>query len=267
MVLEENIKYGRTELSEWFEIAPATFSRAKEKRLEELKDYGEFEVFYTKTGNFSYLIFSKVYCNTYMKSYKKPFLKSLEEDDLWNKTGENGISNAAVVTNYYCSRHKIPYNGPHYIWIDDEGRSLDGKRKVVQSKKVPNPDFKIWHYLYNIARAYYKKENEGNDKIFYYDMSADSWNPITLKLTTPEMLATRESIYKKYFGAASNNELIEVVDLIENTEEENISKEELKQLKGIARLSDKQKREAATKEIIEAAVLKKDGIKREKLDK
>ncbi len=81
------------------------------------------------------------------------------------------------------------------------------------------------------------------------------------------MLATRESIYKKYFGAASNNELIEVVDLIENTEEENISKEELKQLKGIARLSDKQKREAATKEIIEAAVLKKDGIKREKLDK
>lgn len=266
MILEKDVKYDRPKLAEWFGITPESFSRTRIKRLEELKDYGEFEVFYTKTGNFSYLIFSKVHCDTYMKSYKKPFLKSLEEDDLWNKTGENGISNAAVVTNYYCSKHKIPYNGPHYIWIDDEGRSLDGKRKVVQSKKVPNPDFKIWHYLHRIAKAYYRENCENVDKI-YYDMSADSWNPITLKLTTPEMLATRESIYKKYFGAASNNELIEVVDLIENTEEENISKEELKQLKGIARLSDKQKREAATKEIIEAAVLKKDGIKREKLDK
>lgn len=259
--LEVGVKYNRQELAEWFGISPTTFTHSKDKKLEELEEYGDFEIFNTKTGKFSYVIFSYVHCDTYYRSYRDEFLKSLKNDNLWEKTGEDNISNCTVVTNYYCHEHKLPYDGPHFVWYDDIGTSDDGKRKIVQRKKKPNSEFKLWHYLYNLARRYYYNEKLLDSKI-EYDMSAGAYNPIYLRKTTEEMKNLRDSIYGKYFGESHSGDWFKLNDLMEESEGDMISKSEIRKIESIAKMSDKEKLAAAKSELLKAEVLERNGVKK-----
>ena len=115
MILKRNENYTLKELAEFFEITHSTIKNAKEKKLEELKDYVDYEIVSGETGRFKYVHITNVYCDTYMKSYKKPFVEWLEAADRFEETGEDGISNTTVITNYYCKINGLKYDGPHYM--------------------------------------------------------------------------------------------------------------------------------------------------------
>ena len=115
MILERNKNYTLKKLAEFFEVTHSTIKSLKEKKLEELKDYADYEVMTTEGGRFKCVHITNVYCDTYMKSYKKPFVEWLEAADRFEETGEDGISNTTVITNYYCKINGLKYDGPHYM--------------------------------------------------------------------------------------------------------------------------------------------------------
>ena len=43
MILEEGKIYNNSQLAEWFQVKPATFTKSKQKKLEYLKNFAEFE--------------------------------------------------------------------------------------------------------------------------------------------------------------------------------------------------------------------------------
>ena len=43
MILEEGKIYTNSQLAEWFEVKPATFTKSKRKKLEYLKNFAKFE--------------------------------------------------------------------------------------------------------------------------------------------------------------------------------------------------------------------------------
>lgn len=43
MILEEGKVYNNSQLAEWFQVKPATFTKSKQKKLEYLKNFAEFE--------------------------------------------------------------------------------------------------------------------------------------------------------------------------------------------------------------------------------
>lgn len=268
MILE-NKKYTCKELAEWFEISPNNFSKNKKKRLEELSQYADFKIGYTPKGRISFIEITNVKVPIYgTLDMKKQFL-------LWVPNGLTEVATWAIdfgyvlswplVVNYYCDKHNIKYDGPHYILIEDEGISIDNKRKVKGQRKIPNPEFKEWHYLYNVARRW------GADNNIYLedlgiDCCADSFNPTSLRITTEEDLEKREQIYKKWFGVIHHQEVFDFVDYIDEYEDCYIPKDELMQLKLCQRLSDKEKRLAAAKECAELGVLRRKGYRLVGLD-
>ena len=43
MILEEGKIYTNSQLAEWFKVKPVTFTKSKQKKLEYLKNFAEFE--------------------------------------------------------------------------------------------------------------------------------------------------------------------------------------------------------------------------------
>lgn len=257
-------KYKVKEMAEWFGISSKYFSTTKEKRLEELNQYADFEVKYTPTGRISCINVTNVKVPIYgALSLKQQFLewlpKNIIEESMWF-VDYGYVLTWPLLVNCYCSQHNIKYNGPHYILVEDEGTSTDGKRKVKGQRRIPNPEFKEWHYLYNIAKKWGIEHNFSLEDIGL-DCCADSFNPTYLRLTTEEDLEKREQIYKKWFGTVSHQEVFDLVDYIDEYEDCCIPKDELMQLKLCQRLSDKEKRLAAAKECAELGVLRRKGFR------
>ena len=71
-------KYKQKELAEWFGINYNSFRMSRDKKLEELKDYADFEIEYNATSKrINSINVKKVYHNVYYKSYKKDLIDSL----------------------------------------------------------------------------------------------------------------------------------------------------------------------------------------------
>ena len=82
MILEENKIYSSKELAEWFGINPATFSRQREERLEELKNF----VDYVPVGK--KIRVKKVYSDTYNKHWNDNYGKVKNKiPEVWNTSG------------------------------------------------------------------------------------------------------------------------------------------------------------------------------------
>lgn len=260
MVLE-NKKYKLKEIAEWFNMSANNFSKQKDRCLAELKCYAEFEVKYTPSGRVSYIDVTRVL----VPIYEKPVSKQQFLD--WLPTGIKKVATWAAETqyvlswpllvNYYCKENNIPYDGPHYILEKDEGVSYDSKRKVEGNRKIPNPDFSEWHYLYNLVRRWSAQHNISLED-WSIDCCADSFNPTSLRISTKEDLKKREQIYKKWFGVRQQ-EVLDLVDYIDEYADCYIPKDELMQLRICQRLSDRAKRIAAAKECAESGVLKRKG--------
>lgn len=260
MFLEEKT-YRMKELAEWFEIQPKTFSDRKQEKLEELSQYAEFQVNYSQTGRILSIEITKVKEPVYgVLSLKNQFLKWLPANlhNIAEETEEWGsIISWPLVVNCYCQENNIDYDGAHYVWVSDAGRSDDGKRKVMGYHRVPNSDFKIWHYLLHLAKAWGQKNHIALED-YGIDCCADSFNPTHLRLTTEEDKEVREKIYSKWFGI-KHQEVLDLVDYIEYYDDDYINKEDLMQLKLCQRLSDKEKRKAAAEECVQAGVLRRKG--------
>ena len=260
-MLLQNKKYTPKELAEWFEIHPKTFSRTREKRLEELSQYADYEVLYGKSGRIISIQITNVKESVYgVLSLKKQFLnwipKGIKEVALWTINFDFVLS-WPLIANWYCKNNNIPYEGPHYVLVSDEGTSYDSKRKVEGKRKVPNPEYKQWHYIYNLAKRWGAKNNVSLED-WGIDCCADSFNPTSLRLTTPEDLEKREEVYKKWFGI-KHQEVLDLVDYIDEYEDCYIPKDELLQLKLCQRLTDKEKRIAAAQECAKLGVLRRKG--------
>lgn len=225
MILEENMVLTRAELAEFFCIQPQTITRAKEKYLEELKEYCDYELSLTPKGNFRSVTVKKVYCDTYYRTYKKDFINWLNNNDVFALTGEDGFSNLAVITNYYCKENKIPYDGPHYVYVDFEGHTDDGKRKLKETKKVPNLEYRVWHYLYRLAGKYY----EGSDDRVkdWVDMCAAEIHPSYVRIMTKEDKEKYNEIAFKIFGNQSGN-FADAVIAIEEMDVQDMTSAELR---------------------------------------
>lgn len=257
-------KYKVKELAEWFNISSKYFSTTKTKRLEELSHYADFEVKYTPTGRISYIEITDVKVPIYgALNLKQQFLNwlpgGLIEVATWAIDFEYVLSWPLLV-NYYCREHEIKYNGPHYIMVEDEGISIDNKRKIKGQRKVPNPEYKEWHYLYNVAKKWGIANNISLEDVGI-DCCVDSFNPTSMRITTDEDLEKREQVYKKWFGTIRHQEVLDFVDYIDEYEDCYIPKDELMQLKLCQRLSDKEKRLAAAKECAELGILRRKGYR------
>lgn len=262
-------KYKVKELAEWFNISSKYFSTTKVKRLEELSQYADFKVKYTPTGRISYIDVTNVKVPIYgALTLKQKFLEwlpaNITEVAMWFVDLEYVLSWPLLI-NYYCKENGIKYNGPHYILVEDEGTSSDGKRKIKGQRRIPNPEFKEWHYLYNIAKKWGIANNISLEDVGI-DCCADSFNPTYLRLTTEEDLEKREQVYKKWFGTVRQQDVMDLVDYIDEYEDYCIPKDELMQLKLCQRLSDKEKRLAAAKECAELGVLRRKGYRLVGLD-
>lgn len=252
-------KYTQKELAEWFNISYNSFRVSRDKKFEELKDYADFEIEYSDTKKRIKCIHIKeVYYNTYYKSYKKELIDFIEDQSQWEKILDDGYSNIEILVNYFCYIKGLKYNGNvfHYQMVEVSAITEDTKEKVTQEKRKRNKEeYKLWFYLYDVARKYFYNKHK-LDYSSKEGCSVDSYFPLKLKRDTEEMKAEKARIYEKYFGTKYyGEENFEVYDIIISGEDENKTakdlKEELKQTKMILRLSDKEKREAYYKELME----------------
>lgn len=188
MLLEEK-NYTLAELSKWFQISSKNLSHYKDKRFRELKQYTDFEVIYTQARRVSSINVTKVKEPNYgVLDLKKQFLEWLPRNisNVATNTEEFGrVLFWPLIINCYCKEYNIPYDGAHYLWVEDEGTSHDNKRKVYGKRKIPNPEYKKWHYLFNLAKQWGSKNNIHLED-YGIDCCVDSFNPTSMRLTTEE---------------------------------------------------------------------------------
>lgn len=256
MELKENTFMSREDLAAWFKVKPRSFTQSRESKLEDLRDYCDYEVVLTKKGSLKGVRIKEVYCAEYGGAIiKKKFLNWLEAGGLREVAdfgGDNVISYPTVV-NYYCEKNGIPYDGPHYYKVDAEGRTLEEGRKIQGKYRVENKDYKEWHYLYRQLKRYCA----GRELICaqWVDCSAEGFNPTRLSKTTEEQLAIREGIFREVFDEISYTEIMELVEAIE--EEDN--RDELLETRLMRRMSDQEKRAYAVQKCAERGVLFRKG--------
>lgn len=264
-------KYKQKELAEWFGINYNSFRMSRDKKLEELKDYADFEIEYNPTSKrITSINVKKVYHNVYYKSYKKDLIDFIDKQSNWECILDEGYGNVSILVNYYCKVRGIKYNGNncHYLTKEISATTEDTKEKVVQEKRKRNKEeYKTWFYLYDIAKQYIKQSK----KLDFYskeDCSVDSYFPLKLKRNTEEMEKEKAKIYEKYFGTnpyygRDEIEVYSIVDVDNEDDERTLSdlKEELKQTKSFLRLSDKEKREAYFRELMEKGLYPTAGYK------
>lgn len=263
-------KYKQKELAEWFGINYNSFRMSRDKKLEELKDYADFEIEYNDTNKrITCINIKNVYHDTYYKSYKKDLIDFIDKQSNWECILDEGYGNVSILVNYYCKVKGIKYNGDGYHYQTKEISAIteDTKEKVTQEKRKRNKEYKIWFYLYDIAKQYIKQSKK-LDVYSKEDCSVDSYFPLKLKRNTEEMEKEKAKIYEKYFGANPyyGRDEVEVYSIVDvDNEEDNRTlldlKEELKQTKSFLRLSDKEKREAYFRELMEKGLYPTTGYK------
>lgn len=266
MKLKENEVYSISDMAAFLGISPKSFSAHRQRYLEELKNYIDYSLIMNSSGRrIKGIKVLTIYCDEVnYKLYKSDFINWLSNNDVFELTAEDGYSNLTIITNYYCNLKGIPYNGPHYIEVEDIGMSFDNKRIVKQTKKVPNPEFKIWHYLYQLSRRYFSGKNESRIKD-YVDMCSGEFRPIYIKkMTEAEKQKYNKIAYEVYGNQAAN--FAETTEAVEDMNVSNMSAEEMRKeilnLRSIRDMTDKDKRRIFYARLAEAGLLKYKGYKR-----
>ena len=264
--LVENSILNRVELCDWFGIKPMSFSCDKQTKLEELKDFCDYELIETKGGNFKGVHILKVYVPVYcrkMNPLKKKFLDWIENGGLKEAAFQTEYKTYSYVeaVNYFCHKNNIPYDGAHYQVSIEDGRNTEGNKIFEGSRKVTNKEYKEWHYLYRILKKY----QMDNDLKCGPSVSccAKGFNPIVLRLETPEDRELQNKIYQKYFGKLSYEDVCELVDqvtaMVDRGEITEQDKDFMIENQLMRTMSSKQKRQMAAKECAEIGVLRRKG--------
>lgn len=113
MKLKEGAIMDNKALAEWFGIKPDSIrsGNAKQKKLEELKEYCDFEI------NKSRVIIKKVYEDTYVKSKSKIYKIILK--DLPNRIENNKPWTSVQMGDYYYCKHGDDLAGKLETYVDN----------------------------------------------------------------------------------------------------------------------------------------------------
>lgn len=130
MELKEGQHLGRKELAEWFNIKEKSFSTYKERKLEELKEYCDYDLIITPKGSFKGVIIKQVYYSVYFTFHREKiqdWLNSLDRDTLINNNNVN-------LSKLYCEQNNIELEKGSQLarYINDTIR----KRKPAFAREV-----------------------------------------------------------------------------------------------------------------------------------
>ena len=166
--------------------------------------------------------------------------------------------------NYYCAKNNIPYDGPHYLKIVEDGVSVGKEkiRKIYDGKRtISNSNFKEWLYLYRILKKY--AMDTGFKCGGSINCCSRGFNPTILRKETDSDRDLQNRIYQKYFGKLSYEDVSELVDevsaLVEAGEISDIDRDAIIEDKLMRTLSNQQKRQLAAQECSELGVLRRKG--------
>jgi uncharacterized protein YeaO (DUF488 family) len=254
------------ELSEWFGINPNSFSRMKKIKLEELRDFCDYELIETETGRFKEIHITTVYNPVYshkMNPLKKQFLTWIKNGgigEVASQTPDN-VYSYPVVINYFCKKNNIPYDGAHYLIYIEDGKNAEGNKIHQGTRRVTNDEYPEWHYLYRLLKKY-----QMDNKIrcgYSIDCCAKGFNPTKLRSETEKDQELQNKIYQKYFGELSYEDICELVDqvtaMVEQDEITIADKNRVVENRVMRSLSSKQKRQMAAEECSDIGVLRRKG--------
>lgn len=264
--LIKNLKLNREELCDWFGIKTKSFTSLKEQKLEELKNFCDYELIESQGGNFKAVNIKEVYEPIYSKKVsplKKKFLN-------WIKNGgiaevalqtEDSVYSYPTVVNYFCKKNNIPYNGAHYYTIVENGVNAKGVKIEGGRRRANNEEYSEWHYLYRLLKKY---QSENQIKCgMSVDCCAGDFNPTKLRLETIADRELQNQIYQKYFGALSYEDVNELVDqvslMIDRGEISSEDRDFAIENKLMRNLSNKLKRQLAAEECAGTGVLRRKG--------
>ena len=269
--LIEGTKINREELCDWFGIKTKTFSSLKQQKLEELKDFCDYELIEGKSGNFKAVCIKEVYEPVYSKKInplKKNFLDWIEKGGIAEvalQTEDCAYSYPTVV-NYFCEKNGIPYDGPHHYVVAENGVNTEGIKIENGHRRVCNKEYSEWHYLYRILKRY---QSENKIKCgLPINCCGGSFNPTKIRKETAEDRELQNKIYQKYFGKLSYEDVNELVDqvtiMIDRGEISAADKDFVIENKLMRSLSNKTKRAHAAQECAELGVLRRKGYEYER---
>ena len=187
--LQEGQVYGNKELAQWFGIKEGSFKNQKEKKLEQLSRFAEYRLVGNKTKK---VLITKVY--------------------------DTGIYTKAGSKNYEIIKNNIDK-----IWSQD---GLDSCRRVsevmVKDQLVPLAPSSVYNYTRKGRNQLYGKPFSGGGSLgsciyIWCKKEGDK-----LVLLTPEEERIKSNVIKKYFGDATEKQVI-VQGMVETGE---ITKEE-----------------------------------------
>lgn len=259
----------RKDLSNWFGITKESFSKTKEAKLEELKIFCDYKLNLTKTGNFKSIEIIEVFCSEYVKSpLKQKFIDWLDKGGIKEVSSQHldGVFSYPTIVNYFCYKNNIPYDGPHYLKIYEDGVTKEGeKEKKIYSgvRTISNGEFKEWLYLYRILKKYAVDTGfKCGDSI---NCCGKGFNPIVLRKETDVDRELQNQIYQKYFGKISYEDVNELVDkvaaLVEAGEISAEDRDRIIEDKLMRTLSNQEKRSLAAKECANLGVLRRKGYR------
>jgi hypothetical protein len=264
--LAEDLKLNREELCDWFGIKTKTFSTLKKQKLEELKDFCDYELIKSQGGSFKAVYIKEVYEPIYSKKInplKKKFLAWIAEGGIAEvalQTEDRTYSYPTVV-NYFCKKNDIPYEGPHHYTIVEDGVNAGGSKIEGGRRRVSNREYPEWHYLYRLLKKY---QSENKIKCgLSVNCCAGDFNPTKLRLETAADRELQNQIYQKYFGKLSYEDINELVDqvtlMIERGEISSADRDFVIENKLMRNLSNKTKRQMAAEECADSGVLRRKG--------
>ena len=262
--LIEGTKINREELCDWFGIKTKSFTTLKQQKLEELKDFCDYDLIKNQGGSFKAVYIKEVYEPVYSrKPLKKNFLDWIEKGGIAEvalQTEDRAYSYPTVV-NYFCKKNNIPYDGPHHYTIVEDGVNAEGTKIEGGRRKVTNKEYSEWHYLYRLLKKY---QSENKIKCgLSVDCCAGSFNPTKLRLETAEDRELQNQIYQKYFGKLSYEDVNELVDqvtsMIDRGEISAADRDFVIENKLMRSLSNKIKRAHAAQECADNDILRRKG--------
>lgn len=175
MILTEGKKSNK-EIALWFGITPGSFSNRKKDRLKELENFANFHLEGTK------IIIDKVLIAEYTNQAKKNYQKVKKEiDPTWSKTGLDTCSRVAQAIFEKLSNEDKDFNlqdSTVYKYTRQGRNELYGK------------PFSLGGELGKCEYIWCKKTEEG------------------YQFLTPEEIIIRDKLIKKYFGDATQKQLL-----------------------------------------------------------
>lgn len=201
MKLKANQTYTNAELAEWFEIKESTFKNNKKKRLEELKEYADFEVMRGK------IKIIKVKNSEYVN--KRKYSYQIVKNDFNKKWPVNGLSTMKKVGSEIYYDHK-----------EDEKFKINETTTIRYMSKARDelygkPSSKEGGPLGSCSLMLCKKLENGNIEFF-----------------TKEEEEIKRRLKIKYFGSQEDKDLMVEMMLANGEIEEEEAWQVYRELKG-----------------------------------